>query len=272
MGKSTQELAILCKRNADNTLLSDLYYQNIKLFESVVFRFKDLAEKEDLMQECFFAMLMALNNYDETAGEFTRYLRAVTRRHIYRYIQESGTIRVPEYLQNLIYKYLTLKDAEKTDPEIMDALNITEDKLRQIKQTIYQKNIDSLDALTSTDFSLYDAKADTSAEFETSVIDNVFNDELAIALSDEMGSLTDRQKRFVTDRFYKGYGYKEIDPEHSEGNTRMIIEKALIKMGRSKRLKRFYDETNFCASSGFYSFKYSNTSIVERLVIKIEEL
>lgn len=255
-------------------VLWELYEKNRKLFVLITRRYRFYEEQEDLIQECFFALKQAAESYDETRGSFGAFLAIVTRNYICSYIQSVKRLKIPQQLQMLIAEYLSLHiDDKATDSEIMDVLHLTENELLKIKRLSCLDRIDSLDKPINEDedLTLIDTISDPTASFEDDSIDRIFKEELSETIQKGLQRLSERERVFLIKRYYSDLTYKEIDPEHSEQNTRTIIEKGLRRLRRDERIRRFYIDNNVMFGTGLKYFRDHRTSSVERAVLLKEK-
>lgn len=249
----------------DTNLLADLYQANQGLFNKIISKYNGLGEKDDMLQECFIALLKAIETYREESGTFSNYLSVIVSNHLHRYINNNNMIIAPEYMQIWCYKYRILKDKGYSDKKILDELGISREQLKNIKRFILVQNVRSLEEPIENDFILGDFIADQS-EYQEQVINKVFSEEITKAIQDA-NSLTEREKAFIYKRYYENMTYREIDPEHSEHNTRTIITRALMKLRKNDKMQKFYQEINIYSHNSFAYFKRTHTSGVERAVI-----
>ena len=255
-------------------VLWELYEKNRKLFVLITRRYRFYEEQEDLIQECFFALKQAAESYDESRGSFGAFLAIVTRNYICSYIQSVKRLKIPQQLQMLIAEYLSLHiDDKATDSEIMDVLHLTENELLKIKRLSCLDRIDSLDKPINEDedLTLIDTISDPTASFEDDSIDRIFKEELSETIQKGLQRLSERERIFLIKRYYYDLTYKEIDPEHSEQNTRTIIEKGLRRLRRNEKIRSFYIDNNVMIGTGVKYFRDHNMSSVERVVILKEK-
>ena len=79
-------------------LMGELWYQVEKLVKSIANRYSGIAEFDDLVQECYFAMVDAVKGYEEQKGSFANYLAQYVRAYISEYIRNGNGLKVPQYL------------------------------------------------------------------------------------------------------------------------------------------------------------------------------
>lgn len=269
-----QELLKEYQANHNQEVVAQIYKLNMGLLYKICMRIAFMSELEDLLQECYFAVLNAVESYQEESGEFGKYLTVVTSRHLLRYARNDCSLSIPAHMQDKIYKYLSLQIRDDTtDIELCYTLGVTLEELEQIRRAVAaSKNVTSLDVPLSEDDSesqsYYELVADQGAEFEEAVIDQVYKDELASAVHEELEKLPENEKLLISLRFFEDYTYKEICPDVSTECTRQKIEKICRKLRKNKRLESFYEDTNVLIGSGLNYWKNHHTSAVERAVFK----
>lgn len=275
-----QELLREYKINHNQEVVAQIYKLNMGLLYKVCIRVAFMSELEDLLQECYFAVLNAVESYKEESGEFGKYLTVVTSRHLLRYARNDSSLSIPAHMQDKIYKYLSLQIRDDiTDIELCNTLGVTLEELEQIRRAVVaSKNVTSLDVPLSEDDSesqsYHELVADQGAEFEEAVIDQVYKEELASAVHEELEKLPENERLLISLRFFENYTYKEICPEVSAERTRQKIEKICRKLRKNRRLASYYDDTNVLIGSGLNYWKNHHTSAVERAVFnkyKIED-
>lgn len=269
--EENKRLLQLYQDTGNSIYLEKLYINNKGLFYKLCKKISYLEELPDLLQECYFALDQATKSYEEDKGSFSGYLAKVTSNHLLRYARKNSSIFIPEYMQQLIYKYLSLmvEDNKRTDKEICLLLEVTPEALNEIKKALYIKNINSLDEPLqgNEDICKYDLVSDQEETIEEKVLNNVFNDELAKVLYKALEELPEQQRDLIKLRFYKNMTYKEIDPDRSEQNTRQKIEKICRKLRKNENLRIFYQETNCYNCTGLGYWKQTQQSAIERTII-----
>ena len=264
----SQEILRLYRSTKDSDLLYDLYQVNKGLFYKISIKYQSFSDMEDLMQECYFALVKAVETYDQSKADFHVYLSSVVKWHLFQYVNNT-MITIPVYLQILCYKYRALKEKGCSDRSISQRLQLTSDKLDQVKKAAVLQSVRSLDApITDDDMTLADVVADQGEQTED-IINTVFHEELTQAIED--AALTEREKQYLFMRYFEDKTYKEIDYSHSDNNTKRIIDKALRKLSKNPVIIRFYEESNLYCCNNMTYFKRTHTSGVERAVMRLLE-
>ena len=268
-----KKLLALYQETNDNYYLEQLYFNNRGLLYKVCCKYN--YDIDDLMQECYFALLKAVNTYQEDKGAFNMYLAKAAHFHLFKYLLDIAPVYIPGYMYTLIKKYLSLKAENKnTDDSIKYLLDLNDDQLEDIKKALSTRNIISLDDPLDDEgeTTRADLVKDSSVNLEETALDKIYVEELAAAIDEELENLTEIEKSYLQLRFFESKTYKEIEPEKSEQNTKAKIDRTLRKLKRSKKLQNFYDEVNFYAGSTLTAYKRNNQSIIERIVLYKMEL
>lgn len=262
------------RKNNDPETIGAIYQFNYKLLQKLVCKYKGLAESDDLLQECYFSVLKAVETYEIDKGAFCSYLSAVIIADLFRYIQKQCLIQIPEYMQRLITAYMKAAGDGQTDQQIMDLLNIDFETLEAVKAAEKLKQCRSIYEPASAkdnDTLLQDVLTDPAApQLEEVTIDLLFNIELNNALCEALEALNPEQAQAVKSRFFS-------DQQNSGENDRAKREaknnynKAIRQLRKNSHLRDFYEEIFSSAfnGTGLNNFKNTHTSSVERVVTKI---
>lgn len=275
-------ISILKEYNNTNNkeCLCRLYNMHKGLFYKVVQKFTPFMEIDDLLQECYFALIKAVEGYQEKKGSFTNYLATVTNNYLYRSILKTSYL--PEYMQSLIKSYLSLMEDLKekgnnnpSDSIIINALNISPETLQTIKKAISIKNIMSLEAPINDEGLTIGDIVKSSQHLEEDCISAAFQEEVKYRVWDCIYQLSVKDQYYIINRYIEEKTYKEIDNARSVAATRMKTEKAfkrLRKIGQVQ-LSSLKDEYiyNRAIHGGVNQFKRTWTSSTERIILKAEE-
>lgn len=120
-------------------------------------------DKDDLFQTGMTALIRAVDSYDSSKGEFSTIAITAIKREIKRYVIQSKTIQIPEYLNLDVMKISSIvqeieKNGEKATPKkVAEKCNITSEEAKKFLD-IYRYSSDpmSLDAETEEGGSLMD--------------------------------------------------------------------------------------------------------------------
>ncbi len=292
--RRTNEEIVEAIRNGDSVHqdLELLYTRNEPIIRIHARRYaNERCEVEDLMQEAYFALLAAVENWEPAEGvKFITYASYYFRAFMLRYSQECcGDVRVPKYMGSLQGKYLKYESQwymkHGTEPKISDmakVLDISEAKAKAVKKSIEAVNMMRLDAPVGTDSEegvgfMVDTIADP-ADPIADVEDRIQNEQLHNTLDNALGVLTDRQRQVIIGRFYEGKTLEELSAEMGVNfqRVRQIQQEALRRIRNShwpKRLRPYLISDGEAYSEGlkgssFNEFRYTGRSSVERVIMK----
>jgi len=197
-------------------------------------------EEDDLVQESYFAMLKAVEYYNQDRGyAFTTYLCYTLKT---AFAEVAGTRRPTQ--RNDGIKYSVSVDAPLND--------------------------DSSETFAEIIPSNTDVEAD--------VIEKVSNQELHNALEAALKTLTKTQEKILRGIFYDNMTTEQLAETASCTHQNISLEKskALEKLYRERKennLETFLEErTNYYQKMSVKEFKNSGVSVVEKIVLKREEL
>lgn len=197
----------------DENARTRLVEGNLKLVLSVIQRFMGRGENpDDLFQVGCIGLLKAIANFDTTKDvRFSTYGVPMIAGEIRRYLRDNSAVRVSRSLRDTAYKILQAREKltaetgrEPTEEEIARALGIPREEITF-----------ALDAI-SDPVSLSDPVFSDGSESLTvmdQVRDSRNTDESWIecmALDDAMRSLSGREKRILSLRFYDGKTQVEV--------------------------------------------------------------
>lgn len=203
--------------------LSMLWEHNEKLVMYVIRHTfgPEYSKDDDLKQEGFIALVKAAKRYQPEIGcLFSSYAVPVIRRELTRYVDNCGsTVRVPENLKRIIYRYEKYIKEYSTeygvfpkDTEIKAALSITDETLEWIRRTVHCMNIKSLDETINAeqDSSVLMEFIDAGIDIEDLVFQSVFQEELHKELNTAIGILKPQTQTFIRAAYYHQMSYKQV--------------------------------------------------------------
>lgn len=123
--------------------LTALYQQNYQYIRKVCRKYSGYEELDDLMQESFFGLRLAVDRYDPDQGiPFINFASIHIEAVIRRYILNCGhTIRIPSDIYSKIIKYVKTdkaymqkKGRHPTDQELEELLSLDADHLKKLKE------------------------------------------------------------------------------------------------------------------------------------------
>lgn len=197
-------------------------------------------ELDDLIQEAYFAMLKAVEYYNQDRGyAFTTYLCYTLKT---AFAEVAGTRRPKQ--RNDGIKYSVSTDAPLND----------------------ESNETFADIIPS------------NTDVESDVKEKISNHELHNALEAALKTLTKTQEKILRGIFYDNMTAEQLAKAASCTHQNISLEKskALEKLYRGRKennLEAFLEErTNYYQKMSVKEFKNSGVSVVEKIVLKREEL
>jgi len=236
---TNEELVFMIKRG-DTALIGELWervYDFVHV-KALSMHAGDLTE--DLEQECYFALLDAVDNFDDMAGcKFLTYAGYWFKARMHRYLaMKGGGPILPVNLLPRLRKYRRVVSDFQRDngrrPSGAEVIAITGWTLADLIAVVDNQNADKT---VSTDAPLSDetenitladtiAAADDPAE---TVEDAVFHEQMQRDVWRALDELPEQVARVISDRFKNERPHKDIgaDMGISEGKTRQICAKGL---------------------------------------------
>lgn len=279
---------IRTRGDSDGCLKMRLWEKNSGIIRKACKRYAGYIEEEDAMQECYFAFMDAVNEYDPEGGTtFAGFCFDRCRWHLFRYIEECGAvIRIPSHARQLISKYkkfvrqwVIAHEENPSDSLICFNLNITQDALDRLRIDMSLMDVGSLDApLTDEEDSLttVDTVPDQSVNVEENALESHFIKERKRAVWGAVDSLRPQDAEAVRMHYKQGLTYKEAgEVAGANANTiRRRIASGVRQLRRGKQykiLREFIDLSQTYSMSlngGMSSFNHTWTSSTERAALK----
>ncbi|MDO5590130.1 MAG: sigma-70 family RNA polymerase sigma factor [Lachnospiraceae bacterium] len=284
--KTNEQLVALIRagENVSSNMLM-LWEQNKGFIAKVARRYFGYAEMDDLMQEGYLGLSNAVDHYDLSYKvPFINYAALWIRQNITRYIENTGTVRIPSWMQNKIMKYKKIEreyqtayNRKPTDREMRGLLDVSEGELASIKENAEKGQIRSLSepvTSDSEDITLYDAIA-SDEDLEEDALRKRDHEIMTADLDRAIAMLPERQQIVLKKRYKEGCTGKEAATELgcSDKYIYRLERQALTVLARPGRSKgyRIYFEQYISANTirhvGVESFQRTGYSEVERAVL-----
>ena len=210
---SNEECEELLKKSADGdgAARERLVMANIRLFLSIVQRFKGKACSDDLFQVGIVGLMKAIDGFDSSFNvRFSTYAVPMIIGEIRRFIKEGTSIKVSRSMRDIAYK--TLKAREEM------SVGRSEPSLMEVAAEIdvpYKDVVAALDAV-SEPISLQECvygEGDDSVSLLEQLGDERCCEEKwidDISIKSALKDLPERERRIITLRYFKGKTQTEI--------------------------------------------------------------
>lgn len=257
-----------------------LYEQNKALIEKYVYPFTERAEKDDLMQEAYFALVEAVKGFDTSHEcKFMTYAVWKIRKSCMTYIKKYGRAkRIPEYMLARIgqYKALVKKLGSVPDEQtVMKELKLTKNQFDLMMSTIYQQDCVSFDEPLS------EGESETVADMiagDCDVEEAVIQKDLCESLWKQVEELPDQRKGVIVKRYKENQTQKEIALDEGVSVSRIgQVEKEALnqlrEMDKVQELAEIFGyECSFAYSGCLSAVKNGKSSNVEYIAMRRVEL
>ncbi len=272
------------KKSELKKYLTELYQRNYLYFLKICKRYSAYEEVDDLMQEAYFGLRVAVERYDPDQGvPFINYASIWIESAISAYIEKCGHIvRFPRRMNNIIIKYeQTCKkfyqehEREPSDQELADAMSLTDKQLEKVKRNALVMNMGSLDkaiGIEDDDLSLVDVIPDPVDHYEE-ITDQMDEDIKRKEIWEEVDRLKENESHVIREYYLNERTLDDIGQIRScsKENVRQLRNKALSKLRKSNRLQIYADEylsARAYTGTGLTSFRNTRTSAPERTAIE----
>lgn len=275
-------------KNGINTSdnLERLYKKNLPVIKQIIKPYTALEEQEDLLQECYFALVNAVDNYECFENvKFMTYAKFWLKQACVRYIENCGrNVRLPVSMhQDIIHYKKAIMELSHDlgrypeDAELAKHLGISKAKLNDLK--MYSQDVKSLNTSYTTEdgqeYELMDTLAD-DLRLEESVVDDLYGEHCKSELWGIVARYTSpKESEILQERFKKRKSRQAIANDYNVTRQRIreIELKALRKMRRpavKRELEKKFDlATAGIYNSGVNNFKTTWESSTERTALKM---
>ncbi len=292
---SNEQLVMLIKAGEDVAENMERLYSQVKGFiHSIAWKYRGLAELEDLEQEGYLALYPAIDGYDPERGtRFLTYAENWIRQRITRYIQNNGScLRLPVHCledmrryERFVSEFAAACGREPSDAEIRYYLGLGIEQVREIRENIFKSRLGSLDNPVAgldggEDITVGELVA-SDEDVEGDALDRLLQEELRRELWACVDSLPGRQPEVLRMRYQKNMTLGAIGEECNTmlDAVRQLRAKALRELRKprfQKRLRPYLPETDRVYSaalvgSGISRFNQTWTSSTERVALDLLE-
>lgn len=281
---SNEELAVYLKENPEDKARQEvLYFQVVNYVKKYINRFFPAADKEDLLQESYFALMKAVKMYNPDKGSFLNYFTWYLRNYLSRYIYASNG-GMCAMLNELTDKYeKTVRDIENlgqipTYETIAERMGVDVKRVKELEKYAERRNYSSTDVSIGEDksISFIEQIQDYNTDVEGEALDNVEREELKRDIWECVERLPQNHAEVIIRHFKNQEQYKDIaeDLEISYQQVTQRKIEAFRKMREDARtirqLRPYLDNVRGEAfkGNGVGTFNRTWTSSTERIALK----
>jgi len=201
-----------------------------KLVYSIINKYSNIYNKEDLFQVGMIGAITAYQKYDKSLGvKYSTFAYKYILGEVLKYLREDRNIRVSRDIINDYKKILIAKDyiykeyGYIDDSKLCKILGISEERLNEVIK--YNDNIVSLNKPIGEEITLEDTIKDNSIEL---------NDKVALKLA--VKDLNNEEKKLIYERYYNNLTQTELAKKNNTSQVkiyrleRKILDKLKDKM------------------------------------------
>ena len=282
---TNEELVSEIQQGGENvkSLMDELCRNNYGLVVSTARHFRSAEKLDDLIQEGFIGLMDAARCYDpEKGASFSTYATIHIRKAIYGYFRECGHIfRLPPEIAALLTRFFWIQEAykkrygEEIDRKTAAALlRIPEKKAATIMRIADQCNAASLYARIENGegTELQDFIQDPESE---NGFEEIMDEETRRKVWEVIDTLPDAQSAVLRQKYQQNASLEEIGSTMglSSWQVRTIHENAIRTLREGRRGRLLWELQSGAAyhGSGLSEFRHTQTSVQERIVMRIED-
>ena len=234
-----EKLELLKKSKAgDKNARETLIMGNLRLVLSVIQSFRNRGENpDDLFQVGCIGLIKAVENFDLSQDvRFSTYAVPLIVGEVRRFLRDNSTLRVPRSMRDLAYRALKAKEQLNHDLLKEPTLDEIAALLKEDKKVVS----DALDAIVEP-VSLFEPVYSDSGDsvYVLDQISDVVNTDEnwldSIAIGSAMRSLSPRERKILTLRFYNGKTQTEVSDAIGISQAQISrLEKNALKKVRDR--------------------------------------
>ena len=266
--------------------LEQLYLQNRPFIYNTARKYSKQAEIDDLMQEGYLGLQKAASMYNpDHETKFITYAGYWIQQSIQRYCGNCGNVkRIPIHQLSEIARYkrfLAQCQSENRNPsdfEICRALNISANKLDNLRKTVFESSVASLQSpVDGADGLLLEDSIPDPSSMEEDVTERFAREYANRVLWNIVDELKDTESYVISGLYRRSKTLRELKDElHiSEQRIAQIRDKALQTLNCKKRLEEIASIYGYIPSrayKGSLSYFNSNGSSTENIALnRIEQ-
>ncbi len=275
----TNEELIMCIKDGNKELMSELYTQNIRLIQIIARKLcADINDYEDAMQDAYIGLAAAVEAYDKDKGaKFMTYAEYHIKLAIRR--GKCTARHVPERIRYRaacickVQNELALQlGRTATKAEISDKTGLTAEQIKHTLDAVAPVR-SIYEPLGEDDFTVADTIQDNNIDFENDI---AAADEQRF-VHDVVEELPEREREALKLYYFYRMTYAQVGKQlHVSGNYARELVKKGIKQLQSPQIKqKFLDDTidsvtPFYQHRGVQAFNNTWTSVTEKAVLDRE--
>ena len=219
-------------KNGDDRAREELVYANLRLVLSLVKRFyRSKNQSDDIFQAGCIGLIKAIDNFDESVGvKFSTYAVPMIMGEIKRFLRDSNSLRISRSIRDTAYK--VLKKREELEANFKSATMEDIAKELEINRSEGAFALDAISDTMSLYEPVYNKNGDTLLLLDQ-LGDNKNTDENwteKVALETALSTLSQRENRILTMRYFEGRTQTEISSEIGISQAQVSrIEKNALK-------------------------------------------
>lgn len=266
--------------------LEQLYLKNRPFIYNTAMKYSKQAEIDDLMQEGYLGLQKAASMYNsDNDAKFITYAGYWIRQSIQRYCENCGNVkRIPVHLLSEIARYKRFlaqcqnEHINPSDLEICRALNISANKLDNLRKAAFESSVASLESpVEGADGLLLEDSIPDPSNMEDDITEQLEREYANRILWNIVDELKDTESYVISGLYCRSKTLRELKDElHiSEQRIAQIRDKALQTLNCKKRLEEIASIYGYIPSrayKGGLSYFNSNGSSTENIALnRIEQ-
>ncbi len=265
-----------------------LYTNNLPLIKKFIKPYVNYESEEDLLQECYFGLLDAVQHYKASENvKFMTYAEYRIRQRIQKYLENCGSvIRIPiNYRQKIyrykksVYEFQQAYGHNPTDAQIAALMETTTGDIQNIR--VHMAGVKSIDTplQDSEELCLVDT-IQSDLDIENSTIDKIYDEYQKNELWGIVERYTDNQQQYIIKQYFReGQTLSNISKETGQSieNVRKQKDNGLRSLRTGEAIQEIRDKLDVLDASAYRSgiSQYRNhnyTSTVEYIAMRRTEL
>ena len=234
-----KQALLLRTKNKDAAAREELILGNLRLVLSIIQRFSNRRENlDDLFQVGCIGLIKAIDHFNTDLGvKFSTYAVPMIIGEVRRYLRDNNAIRVSRSLRDLAYRALQAREALTRQTGREPSVDAIAEAIGEPRESVAA----AMDAIVEP-VSLYDSVYN-DGEDSVYVIDQLRDtgdtDENwieSITLKEAMKTLSERERKIINMRFYRGKTQMEIAEEIGISQAQV----SRLEKGAIERIRRSF--------------------------------